>query len=108
MPKQKLPALKLSGADGARSKAAVLLVHPQSFEDGNRRMHRSMGCASRPPAVPASILHLLSEQVSGDRVQPLVLVVKVAQDRENHSGDTGFRLTGAVIDPAIGANPLVE
>src|SRR5438093_584551 len=46
-------------------------------------MRRTIGSLAVPPAIG----HLFPEQVVGKRVEPLVLVLEVAEDREHHAGD---------------------
>ena len=65
--------------------------------------------AVRSPAVPPPVGHLLSEQVVGKSVEPLVVMLEVGEDGKNHARDARLAATApSVVDAPVALEPFVQ
>src|SRR5436853_1179834 len=72
-------------------------------------MNRRMRCAKAPLAVPPAVGHLLPEHMVGKRVEAVVVVLEIGEEREHHSADTGLtRSPPSVVDAAVALQTPVE
>jgi hypothetical protein len=91
---EELAATPLRQADLPRSSSAMELVQVQALKYADGRIDRGMGCSIWMSAIPPPIKHLLLKQIAGDRVETLVVVLKVGKDGKHHAGNTCLASVG--------------
>src|SRR5437867_10715113 len=72
-----------------------------------------MGRAVRAPAIPPTVRHLLLQQVVGNGVQTVVVILEVREDGQHHPSDARLAPTcpfcpDTVIDAAVALKPSVK
>src|SRR5437879_13868131 len=102
MQEEEFTATALRGLHRLCSASSVQFIQPQTLKDAdggvNRRMRRPIG----PLTIPPTVGHLRREEMVGNGVEPVVLVLEAGQDREHHAGDARLAPPApAVVDPPI-------
>src|ERR1051325_7644943 len=100
---QEFASAVLRGLHHLRFAAPVQFIEPQPLQDADGAMYRRMSRPVVSATVPPTVGHLLSEQVIGERFEPLVVVLEVAEDGEHHAGDA--RLTAPSPSVVYSATP---
>src|SRR5205807_6048555 len=87
----------------------VRLIKPQTLQDADGGMNRSMRRAIASLAVPPTVRHLLREQVVGQSVEPVVVVLEARENGEYHASDAGLASPApSVVDAAIALQSSVQ
>src|SRR5262249_9424891 len=106
---QELPPAMLGVPHRGDPAPAMQLVMAQAFKSKERRVHRRVRRAPPLPTVPAPIRHLLLEQVVGNGVESVVVIIEGAEDGKHNAGDARFAYAPpAIVDAVVALQPLVE
>ena len=113
MNQKELPAPALRLAHRPHFASPVPLKETQPLERADGRMHRRVGGPIRPPAIPATVGHLLLQQVASKGVETGVFIREVREDGKDHPRDARLAPTGpfcpdAVVDAAVALQPAIE
>src|SRR5438128_2639116 len=113
MHQEELAAAALGKTHRLRVASPVESVQPQAFKDTDRGVDRRMRGAIAPPTVPATVGHLLLQQVFGKSIETFIVILEVRQDGEHHAGNACLAPTppfspDAVVDPAVLLEPSVK
>src|SRR5262249_28371350 len=90
---KELTAATLRGPHRPHFASTASFVVAQALKDTDRRMDRSVGRTVRALAIPATVRHLLLQQVVGNGVQTVVVVFEVRESGKDHPRDARFALT---------------
>jgi hypothetical protein len=109
MQQEELSPTPLGGTHGRDFASPVQFVEPQTLDDTDGGVERGMDRTVPQPTIPAAVGHLFCQQVIGDGVKPVVVVLEVAKDGEHHPGDAGFAPSSpTIVDAAIVLQALLE
>src|ERR1019366_7622804 len=94
---------------GAHVTFAMKFEQAQALEHADGCVHRGVRCAMVAHAIPASVRHLLFQQVLRDRVETRVLIPEMGQYGAHHPRDARLAPSApSIVDTTVPLDPAVE
>src|SRR5438093_11257013 len=79
---EEFPAPTLRLAHRPHLASTVQLIESQAFEGADSRVDGGVSGAKSPPAIPAAVGHLLRQQMFGNGVETVIVILEMGEDAQ--------------------------